>query len=314
MSSASVQLSGFPRPGGGIGARNHLLVLPTVVCAGMAAAAIARDDAVVVVHQHGCDHVGDDATQASRVLVGMAANPNVAGTLLLGLGCETIQGRPLFDELTALDTAVRYLEIQNCGGSANAVESGRTELAALISAAEMIHRGTTAAADLMVGIAVGRTVPVALLESLLERVVATGASAIMAMPEGGAALPAAFSAAPVVDYGGRAPSGISLSLSSTSMAEQHAALASSGAQVIVSLCGPGQAPTGSPICPVVAVAIDGGMYAALRDDFDVDGSGDPSVVADDVLARAVAAFNGELTAAELRGAEDFALNRLIRST
>jgi len=37
-------------------------------------------------------------------------------------------------------------------------------------------------------------------------------------------------------------------------------------------------------------------------------------VAEDVLARAVAAFNGEPTAAERRGAEDFALNRLIRST
>jgi altronate dehydratase large subunit len=314
MSVGGVELSGFPRIDGGVGARNHLLVLPTVVCAGMAAAAIARDDAVVIVHQHGCDHVGDDAMQAGRVLVGMAANPNVAGTLLLGLGCETIQGRPLLDELSALDKTVRYLEIQGCGGSANAVESGRMELASLMSDAATVHRSPSSAAGLTVGIAGGRTGRQALLQPLIDRVLASGASTIVALPEGGSDPPASLSGAPVVAYGGRAPSGMSLSHGSASMAEQHAALASSGAQVIVSVCPPGQAPTGSPICPVIAVATDAGMYAALQDDFDVDASGDPDAVADEILARAIAAFNGELTAAERRGAEDFALNRLIRST
>lgn len=314
MSVVAVQLSGFPRPGGGVGARNHLLVLPTVVCAGMAAAAIAGDDAIVIVHQHGCDHVGNDATQTSRVLVGMAANPNVAGTLLLGLGCETIQGQPLLDELSALDKTVRYLEIQGCGGSANAVQSGRSELASLISDAARIRRGPSLSTDLTIGIAVGRTVPVDILQPLIDRVLASGASTIVALPEGGAYLPASLSGRPLVAYGSRAPSGMSLSLSSSSMAEQHAALASSGAQVIVSVCPPGQAPTGSPICPVIAIATDAGTYAALRDDFDIDASGDPGEVADEILARAVAAFNGELTAAERRGAQDFALHRLIRST
>jgi altronate dehydratase large subunit len=297
-----------------MGARNHLLVLPTVVCAGMAAAAIAQDDAVAIVHQHGCDLVGDDATQASRVLVGMAANPNVAGTLLLGLGCETIQGRPLLDELTALDKSVRYLEIQDCGGSANAVEAGRAELAMLVTTAEQIERAPSPASGLLLGIAVAGTVPDALVRALVDRVLESGASLIVALPGKVPDLPGRLSRAQVVPYGAAATSPISVSLAASSMAEQHAALAASGAQVIVSLCPSWQAATGSPICPVLAVATDSDTYEALRDDFDVDGSGDPAAVAEDVLARTVAAFNGEPTAAERRGAQDFALNRLIRST
>ena len=314
MTASAVALQGYARPGGAVGARNHLLVLPTVVCAGMAAAAIARDEAVAIVHQHGCDHVGDDATQASRVLVGMAANPNVAGTLLLGLGCETIQGRPLLGELTALDKSVRYLEIQNCGGSANAVDAGRAELATLVTAAEQINRRPWPASALLLGIAVAGTVPEALVRGLVDRAIDAGASVIVALPGAATDRPGRLASAPEIPYGAPATAPIAVSLVASSMAEQHAALAASGAQVIVSLCPPWQAATGSPICPVLAVATDHDTYAALRDDFDLDGSGDPTAVAEDVLARAVAAFNGELTAAERRGAQDFALNRLIRST
>jgi altronate dehydratase len=96
-------------------------------------------------------------------------------------------------------------------------------------------------------------------------------------------------------------------------AEQHPDLASAGAQVIVAWCGPGEGPRGFAICPVVSVSGDAELYAALRDDFDVDGSGDPATIADTVWAEVRRVFDGALTAAESRGARDFYLRRLART-
>ena len=51
-------------------------------------------------------------------------------------------------------------------------------------------------------------------------------------------------------------------------------------------------------------------YAALEDDFDLDGS---SAGAEDVWRRVISVFNGEQTASEKRGARDFVLHRIART-
>jgi hypothetical protein len=61
---------------------------------------------------------------------------------------------------------------------------------------------------------------------------------------------------------------------------------------------------------VIAVAGDPGIYAALEDDFDLDGS---SAGADAVWRKVIDVFNGELTASERRGARDFVLHRIART-
>ena len=315
MIAQDVVVSGYRRPGGGFGARNHLLVLPTVVCAGMAAHEIAGDRASVLMHQHGCDHVGEDAVQASRVFTGMAANPNVYGTLLLGLGCETIQGLPLLSALDGMKKRVAYLEIQGCGGSGHAVETGRAELNGLALEADLADRSPGPLSELTVGVATGRSVPVALLTDLIRRLRASHASVNVAMAAMATDLSDVWVDAAMVEYGGRAPSGLGLSLGTASLSEQHTGLAASGAQVIISLCPPRQAPVGSPVCPVLAVATDSETYAALRNDFDLDASqSDPLELVDTILQLVVRVFNGHLTAAEQRRAHEFALNRLTRST
>src|SRR6185437_9988593 len=82
--------SGYRRAGGAVGVRNHLLVLPSVVCSTHVAGEIAAAaDGVGVVHQHGCLQVGDDLQHSERLLTGVAANPNVGAVLVVSLGCET---------------------------------------------------------------------------------------------------------------------------------------------------------------------------------------------------------------------------------
>jgi altronate dehydratase large subunit len=82
---------GYPRPDGQIGVRNHILVLPTVVCANGVVERLDREAGTLplalVTHQHGCGQVGDDLSLTVRTLSGIVANPNVGAVVLVSLGC-----------------------------------------------------------------------------------------------------------------------------------------------------------------------------------------------------------------------------------
>ncbi len=274
MSGAEV--TGFPRPGGAAGVRNHVLVLPSVVCSSHAAHEIARDTrAKVITHQHGCLHVGDDLRHTEHELIGTATNPNVGAAVVVGLGCETIQGRRLATRIAQLGQRVTFVGIQMEGGTARAIERGREALAELFATLDDEPREAVAPERLLVGIDAPRD-PV--VGPLRDRLSELGVGSVTAEEVEGAA--------------------------------SHVALASRGAQVIVSLRGPGEGPTGFAVCPVVAVSRDEKLFAALRDDFDLDAGDDeaslPGRIADAVLAVAA----GDATASEHRGARDFVLHRL----
>jgi len=54
---------GYRRPDGSAGTRNHVLIMPTIVCVNYVSRAIARNvnGTVWVEHQHGCSQLGADA-------------------------------------------------------------------------------------------------------------------------------------------------------------------------------------------------------------------------------------------------------------
>src|SRR5919204_5182609 len=115
---------GYRRADGTAGIRNHLLVVPSVICANTVAQRVAAliPGAVAVPHPHGCAQVGDDVGLTERVLAGAAANPNVGAALIIGLGCETCQASDVA-ELARLLAPGRPLEsfsIQDAGGSIKA--------------------------------------------------------------------------------------------------------------------------------------------------------------------------------------------------
>lgn len=92
---------GYLRADGRAATRNEVWILPTVGCVGMSAEQVARealarhgaavDGIHAFAHPHGCSQLGDDLAGTRAVLAGLAANPNAAGVLLLGLGCESNQ-------------------------------------------------------------------------------------------------------------------------------------------------------------------------------------------------------------------------------
>lgn len=277
---STLELLGYPRAHGGAGARNHVLVLPSVVCSTRVAEQVAGDEAVSVTHQHGCGQVGDDVTNSSRLFVGMATNPNVAGVVVVGLGCETIGGPGLAEEIARAHQQVAFVGIQDCGGSAATVAAGTAEREALVQAARRLERQPVPAASLRVG--------------LDDPDAPFAASLAAALKEAGASLVL--------------PSGhLRAELA-------HAELAAAGATVIVAWCGPGEGPRSFAVVPVLSVSGDPELAAALGEDFDdrVDPA-DPEAAGARLAAAAAACFSGEPCAAERRGAAEFTLPRLARS-
>lgn len=315
----SNELRGYARQDGRWGARNHILVLPSVVCADLVAERVAEGAggaAVAVVHQHGCGQVGDDVEHTERAFLGFATSPNVGGAVVVSLGCETIQGRRLAERIAARGQRVEFVGIQASGGSLNTVQRGREAVARLRALLAGDTPGPAPAAGLVLGIESGSSAGFrAVVDALTRRALAAGARVLVAASGSGAEWGGSlWDGAPRIRYAAPAPpSGAAVMDEAGEGAEQHVGLAGAGAQVLVSLRGHGQAPIGHAICPVVAVGCDATMYAALMDDFDVDGSADADELADRIWTRVRAAFNGEATASEQRGARDFSLRRVART-
>ncbi len=119
-----MKFRGYRRPDGTAGIRNHVLILPTVGCAVETCRIIAGlvNGTVSLINQNGCGEVEGNRKLTQTVLAGLAANPNVYGTVLVGLGCEL---NPV-DEMAAVirsktNKPLHKLVIQEEGGTVNTI-------------------------------------------------------------------------------------------------------------------------------------------------------------------------------------------------
>jgi len=117
---------GYRRPDGTIGIRNHVLILPTSICAAQVASAMAHRAAgcVAACHAYGCCQVGADARLTFRTLLNTAANPNVGAIVVVGLGCEGLEPLTMLQAVEGLGKPARGIVIQDEGGSIGAIERG----------------------------------------------------------------------------------------------------------------------------------------------------------------------------------------------
>lgn len=144
---------GYRRPDGRVGARNHVLILPTITCAAQAAKQITQlvHGTVSFMHQHGCAQVGPDYEQTFRTYAGMGMNPNVYGVVVLGLGCETHQARSVASEIAASGKPVEVVSIQDHGGTLQAVAQGAKIAARMVQEASCLQREPCDLGELIVG-------------------------------------------------------------------------------------------------------------------------------------------------------------------
>ncbi len=144
---------GYRRPDGSVGIRNHVLILPTIVCATQAAKQITElvHGTVSFIHQHGCAQVGVDYEQTFRTYAGIGANPNVYGVVVLGLGCETHQARSVAGEIAKTGKPVEVVSIQDHGGTLYAIAEGAKIAAKMVQDASAQRRVECGFDELIVG-------------------------------------------------------------------------------------------------------------------------------------------------------------------
>ncbi|WP_248930436.1 UxaA family hydrolase [Paenibacillus hamazuiensis] len=123
-------MMGYRRPDGSVGIRNHLLIIPTVICANQVCSRIMQlvPETVAIPHQHGCSQIGADKQRTFDVLAGTGKNPNVGGVIIISLGCEVIDPHELAEAIRPTGKLVEVFDIQSVGGSVKAIQYG-TELA-----------------------------------------------------------------------------------------------------------------------------------------------------------------------------------------
>jgi altronate hydrolase len=163
---------GYDRGDGRFGTRNYLLVISTVNCSASTSKYISEkvrasgllapypnvDGVVAITHKAGCamQYDGPDHHQLDRTLAGFARHPNVAGYLLIGLGCETGQAIHLIENqgLVQLNGSKRkppVLTIQECGGIAKTVEAGVRMVAELLPQVNDVRRTKLPASTIVLG-------------------------------------------------------------------------------------------------------------------------------------------------------------------
>jgi len=144
----------FRRDDGGVGVRNRVLVVPSVICSHIVAerVAAASDRAVCAPHDHGCGQIGADHEQTERTLLNLARNPNVAGTTVVGLGCEHLQSGPFAERVAEHDVPVRETAIQDAGGTEAALDAGVEATEELADAAAAADRTSARLGGLTVGV------------------------------------------------------------------------------------------------------------------------------------------------------------------
>lgn len=150
--------SGYRRPDGKVGVRNHVLILPTVGCANETCRIIAQQvhGAVSLVNQNGCGEVAGNKKITQTVLSGLAANPNVYGTILVGLGCEGNTMNTMSDLVSQrTNKPLHTLLIQKEGGTVNTIHKALKLASVMVQEASACCREPVDISELSLAIECG---------------------------------------------------------------------------------------------------------------------------------------------------------------
>ena len=137
-----MNFQGYRRPSGKAGVRNHVLVIPSVVCSQGAAEAITRNlkGTVYLPNVFGCAQVGADREQTKRTLVGFGTNPNVFAVLVVGNGCENLPAKEIAEAVIPSGKRVEYIEIQDVGGTKKTIAKGKRIVKEMLADAAALPR------------------------------------------------------------------------------------------------------------------------------------------------------------------------------
>lgn len=121
-----MKFMGYKRTNGTYGARNHVAVIPSVICSNDVAQAIVGQvqGTVGYFHHQGCCQLPPDLERVTDTLIGLGCSPNVGAALIVSLGCEGTDHERLFAAIEATGKPVAIIRIQELGGASRAIAAG----------------------------------------------------------------------------------------------------------------------------------------------------------------------------------------------
>lgn len=162
---------GIVRPDGRVATRNFVGILSSVNCSATVIKRIAAhftperlaafpnvDGVAAFAQSSGCgmSSPSEHFDVLRRTLAGYARHPNLAGVLIVGLGCERNQVADLVaSQGLALGGNVRTLVMQEVGGTRATIEAGIAAIEAMLPAANAVTRQPVSAAHLKIGLECG---------------------------------------------------------------------------------------------------------------------------------------------------------------
>ncbi|MFX0096622.1 MAG: UxaA family hydrolase [Candidatus Hodarchaeota archaeon] len=148
---------GYRRQDGRVGIRNHVGIIPSVVCANTVVERIQQnvEGTVSILHTEGCTQVGEDYEQTVRTLVGLATHPNLASVLIVGWGCENILAKDLAKQIEELKKPVDWLVVQESGGFLKAIEKGSAIAQKMVFDVSKLRREPVDISELLVALECG---------------------------------------------------------------------------------------------------------------------------------------------------------------
>lgn len=149
---------GYRRPDGSVGVRNHVLVVPTVICSAVVAERIAASVAPVgtaLPHLAGCGQLGPDMVTTHETLAAYCRHANVGAVIVVALGCEQVVAQRLADEARRHGKPVAVVAIQTEGGTVRATEKGIAIARDMAASLAVIERVECDVSSLIVSVKCG---------------------------------------------------------------------------------------------------------------------------------------------------------------
>ncbi len=179
---------GYGRPDGRVGIRNKVLVLPTSVCSAETCRLVASqvEGAIYVGNDAGCSDVQENLDICTEMFSGFAANPNIYGTILIGLGCEGCT--PDIVKTAILKKTNKPLEvfvIQEEGGTVNTINKAVNAARKMVQDASLVPKKEYPVSELFLALECGGSDATSglaanpVLGKVSDKIVDLGGSAVM---------------------------------------------------------------------------------------------------------------------------------------
>jgi len=145
---------GYRRQGGSVGTRNYIGIISTVTCANDVAWLISQQvtGCAPFLHGQGCGQTQPDIDQVTRTLISLGWNPNLAGVLLVSLGCESVLVDKVAEGIAESGKPVGKIVIQKLGGAIAALTQGSRFAQAMVADASKIKREEFSDSELVLGV------------------------------------------------------------------------------------------------------------------------------------------------------------------